>query len=116
MKRTHLILLLLSCFSFLTFLPVNSVALTSEMKIAQNREPAYAKWGRLAMQETKKKYPNANIIDYQHLGRAKNPKTSVEKFKLWLKDDHKEFGVIVTIVFDTKTQKLKEISFQETSR
>lgn len=116
MKRTHLILIFLSCFALFTFLPINPVTLTSEITIAQKREPSYAKWGRIAMQETKKKYPNANIIDYQHLGRAKKPKTSVEKFKLWLKEDQKEFGVFVNIEFDTKTEKLNKISFQETSR
>lgn len=78
--------------------------------------PSYAKWGNLAMQKTKEKYPNANIIDYQHLGRTQGTKTNIEKFKLWLKVPNKEFGVIVSITFDKDTEKLMGITFKEVAR
>lgn len=80
------------------------------------QEPAYAKWGILAVNETKQKYPEATIIDYLHIGSETKDDTTIEKFKLWLKDDHHEFGVFVHITFTTKTGQLVKIDFQETSR
>lgn len=82
----------------------------------QRPVPAYAKWGRIAMQETKRKYPNAQIVDYLHISRNENPKTTTETFKLWLKQTGREFGVYVTIKFDTKTEKLLQLTFKETNR
>lgn len=76
-------------------------------------QPAYAKWGRLAMLKTKEKYPNAQIIDYLHIGRVKGENTSIEKFKLWLKEKDKEFGVLVDIEFETKSEKMTKITYKE---
>ena len=80
-------------------------------------QPPYAKWGKLAVQKTKEKYPQAQIIDYLHIGRK--PKTvniTTEKFKLWLRENGKEYGVFVDVDFDTKTDKFLKITFQKTSR
>ena len=82
----------------------------------QQEIPAYAKWGVMALKETKQKYPDANIIDYLHIGRETKDDTTIEKFKLWLKDDRHEFGVIVHITFTTKTGDFIKIEFQETDR
>ncbi|SFI76304.1 MULTISPECIES: YqzG/YhdC family protein [unclassified Bacillus (in: firmicutes)] len=85
---------------------------------AVHAQPPYAKWGKIAVQKTKEKYPQADIIDYLHIGRR--PKTvniSVEKFKLWLREKNgKEFGVFVDVEFDAKTEKFISISFKETPR
>ncbi|MEW9674277.1 YqzG/YhdC family protein [Ammoniphilus sp. 3BR4] len=81
------------------------------------QEPPYAKWGRLALQETKKKYPQAEIIDYLHVGlKSLSPSTSQETFKLWLKEGIREFGVYVRIKFDTRTETVQSITFEETHR
>lgn len=80
-------------------------------------QPPYAKWGKLAVEKTKEQYPKADIIDYLHIGRK--PKTvqiTVEKFKLWLREDGKEYGVFVDVEFETKTEKFIKVSFQKTSR
>lgn len=84
--------------------------------LAQQEIPAYAKWGRLAMKETQSKYPNANIIDYLHEGSESKGDSTIEKFKLWLKDGNKEFGVFVRIEYTTKTEEVIKIEFRETSR
>lgn len=70
------------------------------------------------MKETKAKYPHADIIDYQHIGRATTPKITTENFKLWLRDvrTNKEFGVLITIEFDTNTEHITSVHFQETTR
>jgi hypothetical protein len=78
--------------------------------------PPYAKWGQLAMQKTKEKYPNAAITDYLHLGKVPGTTSSTEKFKLWLKEKDKEFGVLVDIEFDKNTERLIGIKFREVTR
>ena len=83
---------------------------------AQQVIPAYAKWGKLAITETKSKYPNAAIIDYLHQGNESKGDTTIEKFKLWLNDGDNEFGVFVRIEYTTKTEKVINIELQQTSR
>lgn len=76
--------------------------------------PAYAKWGLLAVKKTNEKYPHAQIIDYLHQGREDHPDHTVEKFKLWLKGEEREFGVFVDITFNVQTEEVLEITFTET--
>lgn len=82
----------------------------------QQEIPSYAKWGKLAVKETQSKYPNAKIIDYLHEGSESKGDSTIEKFKLWLKDGDKEFGVFVRIEYTTETEKVVTIEFEETSR
>ena len=84
--------------------------------LAQQETPAYAKWGKLAIKEVQTKYPKANIIDYLHEGSESKEDSTIEKFKLWLKDGNKEFGVFVRIEYTTETEKVVNIELQETSR
>lgn len=78
--------------------------------------PAYAKWGRIAMQKVKEKYEKANVIDYLHIGREIGEKVSTEKFKLWLREGEREFGVFVNIIFNNDTEEIIDIQFEETDR
>jgi hypothetical protein len=82
----------------------------------QTEVPVYAKWGKLAVQETQAKYPTANIIDYLHEGSESKDDSTIEKFKLWLKEGDREFGVFVRIEYITATEKVVGIEFQETVR
>jgi hypothetical protein len=76
-------------------------------------EPAYAKWGQLAMTHVKNKY-DANIVDYKHLGRKEiNSNIAEENFKFWLRSSSREFGVYVKIRFELSTDKVHSISIQE---
>ena len=83
---------------------------------AQQETPAYAKWGKLAIKETKEKYPNAKIVDYLHVGRETKDEHTMENFKFWLKEGQKEFGVYVKIQFITQTEKLVTIDMKETDK
>ena len=78
--------------------------------------PQYAKWGQIAVQETIKKY-DASVVDYLHIGRTQISENIIEeKFKLWLrKRNLEEFGVYITIRFDSKTEQIITITFVETS-
>ena len=78
--------------------------------------PSYAKWGRVAMQETKEKYPDAAIIDYLHIGAITRNGETTEKFKLWLRGKDREFGVYIDIRYTKETEEIIDIKFQETDR
>jgi hypothetical protein len=83
---------------------------------AEQAIPPYAKWGRLAMQKTKERYPGIDIVDYLHIGRNVQKEITKEKFKLWLRSNNKEFGVFITITFKTKNEEIVEITFKETNQ
>jgi hypothetical protein len=89
---------------------------STSVVLAEKPVPSYAKWGTLAMKKTKERYPNAQIIDYLHVGKTSGPSSSTEKFKLWLKENQREFGVFVDIEFNKQTEKVINITFRETSR
>jgi hypothetical protein len=78
-------------------------------------QPPYAKWGRLAVQQTMKKYPHAQIIDYLHVGRKnKTATTSEETFKLLLREGNRVWAVFVRIEFKNDTEQVVAIRFSET--
>ncbi|WP_442600077.1 DUF3889 domain-containing protein [Neobacillus sp. D3-1R] len=102
---------------FFFFFPVyRATPHSSNIVFAEPDIPTYAKWGKIAMQKTKERYPKADIIDYLHVGREKGSKTSTEKFKLWLKEGSKEYGVYIDIQFDNKTEKITNIKYKKTTK
>ena len=108
MRKTFIALgILITVYSAPTFIPTSTHA--------QPEFPSYAKWGELAIKETQSKYPNANIIDYLHEGSESKEDSTIEKFKLWLKDGDNEFGVLVRIEYTTETKNVVSIKFEETS-
>lgn len=108
------------CLAFyISFLLISSPFMlnTNENFVHAEKDiPSYAKWGKLAMEKTKEKYPNAQIIDYLHEGRQQKDHTMIEKFKLWLRGSNREFGVFVNIEFDPKIEEVLHITFLETDR
>ncbi|WP_315905853.1 DUF3889 domain-containing protein [Priestia koreensis] len=76
--------------------------------------PSYAKWSRIAIKETKKRYPMGQVTDFLYLGKAKENGDKVERFKLIVRDRGKELGVLVYVHVDPKTDTLKNIAFMET--
>jgi hypothetical protein len=80
----------------------------------QYAEPAYAKWGKLAMEETAKAYRNASIVDYKYEGRTiLSEGQAEERFVLWIVKDTREFGVRVSIRVNTRTDELIDVRMQE---
>lgn len=78
-------------------------------------EPSYAKWGNIAVKETSKKY-NASITDYRHMGSKKiSDDTTEEIFKLILNKNNRKMGVVVTVTFNSDTNELRTIRYQETN-
>lgn len=85
----------------------------STIAYAQQEIPAHAQWGKVVIKEAQAKYPQAKILDYLHEGSEVNGDSTIEKFKLWLKQSDKEFGVHVRIKYVTNTNKVVKIEFQE---
>lgn len=109
-------LLLISFSVILLLFSTNLEAFPVQQSASAEKDiPSYAKWGRMAMKETKAKYPDADIIDYLHRGSETKDGSTIEKFKLWLKENDKEFGVFINIEFNTKTDKVINITFRESS-
>lgn len=106
MKKILLCIILFTAYSAL---PLADVTFATA-------EPQYAKWGKLAVEKTKEKYPNAEVKDYKYIGRVGGINTNMEKFKLWLKEGEKEFGVLVHIEFDKQTEKVIDITFKEVEK
>ncbi|MGP7815669.1 DUF3889 domain-containing protein [Niallia sp. 01092] len=104
MKKSKILsVLLVSIFVLSGVLPAS----------ANNGLPSYVKWGKLAMTKTKEKYPNSEIIDYLHIGKEQKNNTSIEKFKLIVKKENKEIGVLVDLTFDTRTERLLSVNMTE---
>ncbi|MGX9133163.1 DUF3889 domain-containing protein [Rummeliibacillus sp. JY-2-4R] len=70
----------------------------------------------MAIKVIHSKYPNARIIDYLHQGSETKEDSTIEKFKLWLQEGDHEFGVYVTITYQTETEKVIQIDCREIAR
>ncbi|WP_338471934.1 YqzG/YhdC family protein [Niallia sp. XMNu-256] len=105
------------CFSFMSFVVTSFSSINAESVVyAERPTPPYAKWGNIAVQKTKERYPNAEVVDYLHVGRENKGNHSVEKFKLWLKGKNREFGVLVNIEFNNSTEQIVKITYKEVAR
>ncbi|CAM5223635.1 hypothetical protein UACE39S_05198 [Ureibacillus acetophenoni] len=112
-KLVVFLTIVVAFFTIAAMTPLHSV---SSPIVQQEKDiPAYAKWGVMAMQKTKEKYPNAQITDYLHMERVVGQSTSVEKFKLILKEKGREFGLFVDLEFKNDTEELVNITFTETT-
>ncbi|WP_138751503.1 DUF3889 domain-containing protein [Paenibacillus sinopodophylli] len=98
----------------LVLLSLTHSDLTPAEESAILAEPTYAKWGKLAVEETSKTYRNASIIDYKYEGRKLLPSGKAsESFVLWLRKDTREFGVRVTMTIDSYSDKLVKLTITE---
>jgi hypothetical protein len=111
MKKLLVCLMILIGFNCSQLTYVNHTAFAQQKPI-----PPYAKWSKVAIDKTKEKYPNAQVVDYLYVGRKNGDTTTTEKFKLWLKENQKEFGVYVDIEFTKQTEQVVNVTYTETAR
>ncbi|MBD2871203.1 DUF3889 domain-containing protein [Paenibacillus arenilitoris] len=91
----------------------HSEAISSE-EAALIAEPSYAKWGRLAMEETAKAYQGASIVDYKYEGRTKlEGGQAEERFVLRLQKGSREFGIRVSLKVNADTDRLVQVRMME---
>jgi Protein of unknown function (DUF3889) len=108
--------LIATCLCFLfVFVPFLNSPISINTVNAEKTIPSHAKWGKIAMEKANERYPSARIYDYLHVKREQRGDYSVETFKLWLNENNNKFEVIVNISFDTKTEKISNISLQRNS-
>lgn len=112
----RILTLCFTTFLILTPISLEPVHVQDNTINSEKDVPSYAKWGRLAMEKTKEKYPDTQIVDYLHRGNEVKGNTTIEKFKLWLEDDGNEFGVFIDIKFNSKTEEVITITFKESPR
>ncbi|WP_408007001.1 DUF3889 domain-containing protein [Pseudalkalibacillus sp. A8] len=95
-----IVLLLLSCFG-----------LSND---SYGQQPDYAKWGKSAVQETMKQYPNFKIVNYEYDGKVIiSDERSQYNFEFTLEQDEKEKKVNVYVLVNPKTNQLIDIHFDE---
>lgn len=46
------------------------LTLVVQAPIASAQPPSYAEWGKIAIQQTKKQYPNQNVTEYTYDGKV----------------------------------------------
>ncbi|MFD1359276.1 DUF3889 domain-containing protein [Fictibacillus halophilus] len=74
----------------------------------------YAKWGKMALEETKKKYPNSRVSDYQYDTRRVAPDgTITDYFDFTVYQDNTKRLVKVGVMHDDN--KLMDMKFEEMS-
>ncbi|HZG79123.1 MAG TPA: DUF3889 domain-containing protein [Paenibacillus sp.] len=86
----------------------NVRAEASDAPRAVRSEPVeqYGKWGKLGLEATQKKYPNAKIVDYEHMGRSE-----VETFHYELQEGGRKWVVEVRMMFDPGTEEVLSVDF-----
>jgi hypothetical protein len=77
---------------------------------ARTNEPVsvYGQWGRLGMEEVQKRYPQAKILDYDHIGRQ-----AAETFRYELKQNGRVWTVHAIITFDPQTNEVISVELQK---
>lgn len=72
----------------------------------------YSKWGKMALAETKKKYPNSDVSDYQYDTRRVSPDGTISDFFDFTVDENgKKRLVKVGVMHDDN--KLIDMKFEE---
>jgi hypothetical protein len=80
-------------------------------------QPEYAKWGKIAVKQTELRYPQADVVDYKHIGRDDVSGTvAAENFEFNLKQGDREWKVNVRVEFNKDTEQIQSISFEEVNR
>lgn len=76
-----------------------------------NAEPAYAKWGAIAVAQAQSKY-GAVVKDYAHIGRTVlSDSVAEETFRLLMKKENEEFTVQVKVQFNMHTDEITNVDF-----
>lgn len=104
-----------SCLALFLLLSTNFISAES-IDLSNSIQTDYAKWGRLAVQTAKQKFPDVQIVDYRYEGRTFKEDLAIEQFKLWAKNGDDEFGIIIKIELDKQTEKVKNIEVIRTER
>ncbi|MWC31203.1 DUF3889 domain-containing protein [Paenibacillus sp. MMS18-CY102] len=93
--------------------PLMPVSMASSAPIASiQQQPEYAKWGRIAVQ-TAINQQQAEVIDYAYQGKfAASATVSEYRFRLWMRKDSREYGLIVHVFVNELTGQQQRIELE----
>ncbi|PLR65903.1 MULTISPECIES: DUF3889 domain-containing protein [Bacillaceae] len=100
---------------FLIFCMAVSASVLPVQGHAETKTQSYEEFGREAMKKAKETFPDAQIVDYLHVGKKRKGETSIETFKLTLKENNKPFEVFVFIEYNEKTKKVIKVTLEKVS-
>jgi hypothetical protein len=75
----------------------------------------YAKWGKMALKETQKKYPDSQISDYQYDTRRVSPDGTITDWFDFTVDQGMKEHLVKVGVMHTEDDKLIDMKFEERS-
>lgn len=91
---------------------------TQNNRINVTNEPRqdYAKWGKIALERTKEKYPNSIVSDYQYDTRRVNADgTVIDFFDFIITENKVEKDIKVKILHNPENGRLISVGFEEIS-
>lgn len=81
---------------------------------AHGEAPSYAKWGKIAIEQTTKKYPNQQVTDYRYDGKVfiSNVREQYD-FEFTLKKDGQSREIRVYVLVNPQTDELIDVKYDE---
>lgn len=78
-------------------------------------DKSYEKYGLIAIAVIKADYPANDVVDYEYLGRSKQPdgEIVIDSFRFDVKDNKKDFFITVKVAHHLKNKKLINLSVAE---
>jgi hypothetical protein len=84
------------------------------VNIGLAQQPEYAKWGTIAVDETKQQYPDQELVDYQYEGKVViSDKREQYNFKMTLELNEERKEVRVYVLVNPKKEELIDVYFDE---
>jgi hypothetical protein len=113
MKRITCLLLI----TFQLFFSLRYAEAKGNQTINRNNcSDSYIKWVDVAKKQARSKYPSASFIDFLYVGcKSESSTTKYHIYKYWMKDGSRQFGVYVSILVDTESNKVINSSTEETN-
>ena len=76
--------------------------------------PSYAKWGKVAIEETTKKYPEQNVTDYRYDGKVFISDVREQyNFEFTLKTNGQSREIRVYVLVNPKSDQLIDVLYDE---
>ncbi|KMM39076.1 DUF3889 domain-containing protein [Guptibacillus hwajinpoensis] len=91
------------------------ISLLVPVSFASAQIPSYAKWGKTAIEETTKKYPDQNVTDYRYDGKVFISDVREQyDFEFTLKkEDGQSREIRVYVLVNPKTDQVIDVKYDE---
>ncbi|WP_270181404.1 DUF3889 domain-containing protein [Alkalihalobacillus sp. CinArs1] len=90
------------------------LALLIQGPFASAQQPSYAEWGKIAIQETKKQYPEESVTEYTYDGKVFiSDERHQYNFDFTLKSNGMKKNVRVYVLVNDKKKELIDVYFDD---